>query len=72
MPYGTTLDRDEMVERRRTRVLNVRLQEAEVEMLSELAELEGMSVSEWIRTIIRQKHTLAFGGRTTPVKKRKR
>jgi hypothetical protein len=48
-----------MVEGRRERVLNVRLLEAETAMLSELAEQEGVSVSEWIRNIIRVQHALS-------------
>lgn len=47
----------------RDRVLNVRLIESEAAMLAALAEREGMSVSEWIRTTIRVQHALAFRGR---------
>lgn len=47
----------------RDRVLNVRLIESEAAMLAALAEQEGMSLSEWIRTTIRVQHALAFRGR---------
>lgn len=43
----------------RTRVLNVRMLESEMEMLNALAEREGVSVSEWIRIIVRREHALA-------------
>ncbi|HEX2879431.1 MAG TPA: hypothetical protein VHO25_07830 [Polyangiaceae bacterium] len=33
-------------------------------MLTALAEREGMSLSEWIRTTIRVQHALAFSRRT--------
>lgn len=48
----------------RDRVLNVRLIESEAAMLTALAEREGMSLSEWIRTTIRVQHALAFSRRT--------
>lgn len=58
-----------MVERKREHALNVRLLEAETQMLQELAERDGVTVSEWIRNIIRSQHLLAF---TQPRPKPKR
>jgi uncharacterized protein (DUF1778 family) len=49
----------------RTKALNVRLVQAEADMLAALAEREGMSVSDWVRTTIRVEHAIVF-------KKRKR
>ncbi len=49
-----------MPERTRNRLLNVRLLETETAMLAELAAAEHVSVSEWIRNVIRREHTLAF------------
>src|SRR5262245_56408978 len=57
-PYGITAH---MVDRRRERALNVRMLDAETEMLANLAEHEGVSVSEWIRNVVRTQYTLAFG-----------
>jgi predicted HicB family RNase H-like nuclease len=47
-----------MVERKREKLLNVRLLESETDMLAELAEREGVTVSEWIRNVIRVQHAL--------------
>jgi hypothetical protein len=58
-----------MVEGKRARALNVRMLDAEVEMLTELAELEGVSVSEWIRNIVRVQHAITVGRSAKPVKK---
>lgn len=60
-----------MVERKRTQVLNVRLLEAETDMVNALAEREGLSVSEWIRTVIRREHALAFAASKPRKPKRK-
>ena len=42
-----------MSERKRERVLNVRLTGDEVRMLSAIAELDGLNQSDWIRRTIR-------------------
>ena len=47
-------------ETKRDRVLNVRLTEAEVTMLGELARHEGLNVSDWVRTTIRVEHARTF------------
>lgn len=46
--------------RTRNRLLNVRLLETETAMLAELATTEHVTVSEWIRNVIRREHTIAF------------
>lgn len=60
-----------MPERNRTRnrLLNVRLLETETAMLAELAAAEHVSVSEWIRNVIRREHALAF--RASPKRTRR-
>ena len=55
----------------RTRALNVRMLESEAEMLAELAEHEGVSISEWVRNVIRREHVL-LGARTSPKRKSKK
>jgi hypothetical protein len=60
-----------MVEGKRDRVLNVRLLEAEVEMLGELAETEGVSQSEWIRNVIRAQHAVLQASKPKPKPRRK-
>lgn len=52
-----------VVERKRDRALTVRMLEAEVGMLAELADRDGVSVSEWIRNTIRKEHVLAFSAK---------
>jgi hypothetical protein len=47
-----------MVERKREKLLNVRVLDAEMEMLGELAQRESVSMSEWIRNCIRREHAL--------------
>ena len=59
-----------MVERRRDKSLAVRMMESELQMLSELAERENVSVSEWLRNTIRKEHLLAFGARPSPKPKK--
>ena len=49
--------------RRRQRLLTVRTTEAEMDMVQALADLEGLSVSEWVRNMIRYEHALTFGTR---------
>lgn len=48
-----------MVERER--MLNVRVADAEIEMIKELAEHMGLSQSDVVRQLIRQAHAQAFG-----------
>lgn len=43
-----------MVERKRQRVLNVRLGDDEIEMITRLADYDGISVSDWVRQTIRR------------------
>jgi hypothetical protein len=59
-----------MVDRKRNKVLVVRMLDAEVTMLGELAEREGLTVSEWVRNVIRREHLLVFSPK--PKAKRKR
>jgi len=59
-----------MVERKRDKLLNVRMLETETAMLAELAEHDGVSVSEWIRNVVRREHALTFGAK--PRKKPKK
>jgi predicted HicB family RNase H-like nuclease len=47
-----------MVERRREKLLNVRMLDTEMEMLGELAQRERVSMSEWIRNCIRREHAM--------------
>jgi hypothetical protein len=61
-----------MVERKREKLLNVRMLEAEMTMLSELAERDGVSVSEWVRNVVRREHSLAGAEpKLKPKRKRK-
>ena len=53
--------------RKRQRVLVVRTNDTEMDMVQELADLEGLSVSEWVRNVIRREYTLAH-----PPRRRKR
>ena len=45
----------------RPRALTVRMAENEVAMLKELADRDGVSVSDYIRLFVRRSHTEAFG-----------
>ena len=58
-----------MAVRKRDRGLAVRMLDSELLMLSELAEHEGVSSSEWIRNTIRREHAIVFSERRA---KRKR
>jgi len=49
-----------MSERKRERVLNVRLTGDEVRMLSAIAELDGLNQSDWLRRTIRTTFRKAF------------
>ncbi len=44
----------------RSKTTNVRMLPAEHSMLHELAEHEGISISEWIRNQVRREHALTF------------
>jgi hypothetical protein len=46
--------------RKRQKLLTVRTNEAEMDMVQALADRERLSVSEWVRNMIRREHTLAF------------
>ena len=46
--------------RKRLKLLTVRTNETEMDMVQALADLEGLSVSEWVRNMVRREHTLAF------------
>jgi hypothetical protein len=59
-----------MVERKRERLLTVRMNAAEMAMVEALASREGLSASEWIRNIVRREHTLATAAKP-PKPKRK-
>lgn len=61
-----------MVERRREKLLNVRVLDAEMEMLGELAQQEGVSMSEWIRNCVRREHALLKGAKAAKRAKAKR
>jgi hypothetical protein len=60
-----------MVERRRDKGLTVRMLDTELTMLDELAEREGVSVSEWIRNVIRREHLVAFSSKPARTRKTK-
>jgi uncharacterized protein (DUF1778 family) len=60
-----------MVERKRTRNLNVRMLDDELAMLDAIAEREGISVSDWVRQTVRAAFRKAFGADAKPPKKRK-
>jgi hypothetical protein len=61
-----------MAERKRDSPLVVRLLETERQMLNELAEKEGVTVSEWIRNVIRREHLLAESAKPSAKPKRKK
>jgi hypothetical protein len=46
--------------------------QAELDMLADLAEHEGVSVSEWIRNAIRREHVLTFAVKKARRSKRQR
>jgi predicted HicB family RNase H-like nuclease len=56
----------------RTKALNVRMLESEAAMLADLATHEGVSISEWVRNIIRREHALTLGTRPPPRKRPKK
>jgi hypothetical protein len=68
-PIGIT---SEMAARKRPRLLNVRMLDAETEMLSQLAVRDGVSVSEWVRNTVRTQHAVAFSDSGKRPAKRKR
>ena len=49
--------------RKRLKLLTVRTNEAEMDMVQAVADDEGLSVSEWVRNIIRREHTLLLAAR---------
>jgi len=60
-----------MVERKRERVLNVRLAEDETRMVAALAELDGLNISDWVRRTIRVAFRKAFPEPVQPSKQKK-
>ncbi len=56
----------------RPKLLNVRMTEAEIEMIKELAEADGLSQSDIVRQLVRHAHAERFGpsprGRPKPKK----
>ena len=48
-------------DRRRQRLLNVRVNEDEKRMLEELADVEGLGMSDYVRHFIRAEHAITFG-----------
>lgn len=60
-----------MAERKRTKLLNVRMTEEETAMLVAVAERDGQNISDWIRLSVRQAFRKAFGTDAKPSKKRK-
>jgi uncharacterized protein (DUF1778 family) len=61
-----------MVERKRTKVLNVRMADEETAMLDALADRDGQSVSDWIRLVVRTAFRKAFGADAKPPKRPKK
>ncbi|HEX7668382.1 MAG TPA: hypothetical protein VF395_02305 [Polyangiaceae bacterium] len=61
-----------MTERKRERVLNVRLTEEETTMVAALAEQDGLNVSDWVRRTIRTTFRKAFPGSAQSPTKPKR
>jgi predicted HicB family RNase H-like nuclease len=61
-----------MPERRRTSTLNVRVYQEEADMLKELADRDGLSISDWIRQAIRQRHRKLFGERPQDTRRPRR
>jgi len=51
--------------------INVRATPEEAEMLRQLAELSGLSQSDYLRQAIRRSHAEAFGAKVTKAKKAK-
>jgi predicted HicB family RNase H-like nuclease len=60
-----------MVDRKRSRNLNVRLLDEEVRMLEAIAENDGLSVSDWIRQSIRAAFRRTFAPTVKPKPRRK-
>ena len=60
-----------MVERRRTKALNVRMLDEELAMLDAVAERDGISISDWVRQTVRAAYRKAFGDNAKPPKKRR-
>jgi hypothetical protein len=58
-----------MVLRKRPALLNVRMLDAEIAMLRALAVEEGVSMSEWIRNVVRARHALLATTRPTTKKR---
>ena len=62
-----------MDNRKRVKALNVRMTDAELAMVAELAEHNGLTVSDTIRLLVRQAHRKeGLGGRRSSKPKRKR
>jgi hypothetical protein len=61
-----------MLERKRTRVLNVRMTDEETAMLDAVAERDGQSVSDWIRLVVRTAFRKAFGTDAKPPRKKRK
>jgi antitoxin component of RelBE/YafQ-DinJ toxin-antitoxin module len=59
-----------MIERTRTRMLNVRVADLEMTMLQQLAEEIGLSVSDVVRQLIRKAHSEAGLARAKPRRKK--
>ncbi|HVU00388.1 MAG TPA: hypothetical protein VHE30_01500 [Polyangiaceae bacterium] len=60
-----------MAERKRQKTLNVRMLDDELAMLDAVAERDGISVSDWIRQVVRGAFRKAFGADAKPPRKRK-
>ena len=58
-------------DRRRQRLLNVRVNDEEKRMLEELADAEGLGMSDYVRNLIRAEYALTFGRKRAATKKRK-
>ncbi len=54
-----------------TERLNVRIQPSEVEMLRQLSEVSGLTMSTYVRQLIRREHARQFG-RPAPKRATKR
>jgi hypothetical protein len=63
-----------MEQKKRHGLLTVRVNEAEMQMLQELADAEGVGMSDYVRNLVRTEHALTFGrkrAKKSAAKKRK-
>ena len=63
-----------VAEKKRQGLLTVRVNDVEMRMVQELADAEGVGMSDYVRNLVRTEHTLTFGrtrSKKSATKKRK-